>query len=98
MAEHPIELGVAILPPTPNSPTDTAASLLEKKLSLHSNEDAFDYSPNLKSQRTDKSRRDKNSLDPHAPPQSPVVHARAVPDGCTALEMNQSLSKYGKIK
>ncbi|KAI6656801.1 Heterogeneous nuclear ribonucleoprotein L-like [Oopsacas minuta] len=98
MAEHPIELGVTILSPTPNSPTDSTANLLEKNLSLHSNEDNFEYTPNSKCQRSDNFRRDKSSLDPHAPPESPVVHARAVPDGCTAHEMNNSLSKYGKIK
>lgn len=97
MAEHPIELGVAFNQPTPDSPTSTAC-LLEKNLSLHSNEDNFDYSPGGKCQRPENSRRDKNTLDPHAPPESPVVHARAVPDGCTAHEMNSALSKYGKIK
>ena len=98
MAEHPIELGLAFNQPTPDSPTDATACLLENNLSLHSNEDNFDYSPGGKCQRPDNSRRDKNSLDPHAPPESPVVHARAVPDGCTANEMNSALSKYGKIK
>ena len=99
MAEHSIELGlgVTIIPRTPPSPADSITCLLEKKLSLHSDEDNFEFTP-VKCDRTENSRRDKNSLDPHAPPESPVVHARAVPDGCTGQEMNTSLSKYGPIK
>lgn len=35
--------------------------------------------------------------DPHNTPPSRVVHARAVPDGCTHQQMIASLSKFGKI-
>lgn len=37
------------------------------------------------------------SGDPHNAPPSRVVHARAVPDGCTHTQMVANLSKYGKI-
>lgn len=35
--------------------------------------------------------------DPHNAPASRVVHARAVPDGCTHTQMVATLSKFGKI-
>lgn len=35
--------------------------------------------------------------DPHNAPPSRVVHARAVPDGCTHTQMVGNLSKYGGI-
>ena len=37
------------------------------------------------------------SGDPHNAPPSRVVHARAVPDGCTHTQMVATLTKYGKI-
>ena len=37
------------------------------------------------------------SGDPHNAPPSRVVHARAVPDGCTHTQMVQILAKYGSI-
>ena len=37
-------------------------------------------------------------MDPHNTAPSRVVHARAVPDGCTHQQMVAVLSKYGKIR
>ena len=37
------------------------------------------------------------SGDPHNAPASRVVHARAVPDGCTHTQMVAALSKFGGI-
>ena len=39
----------------------------------------------------------KAHSDPHNAPPSRVVHARAVPDGCTHQQMVATLSKFGKI-
>lgn len=39
----------------------------------------------------------KASVDPHNAPASRVVHARAVPDGCTFQMIVTSLARYGKI-
>lgn len=39
----------------------------------------------------------KAQSDPHNAPPSRVVHARAVPDGCTHQQMVATLSKFGKI-
>jgi len=39
----------------------------------------------------------KGSGDPHNTPASRVVHARAVPDGCTHQTMIAHLQKFGKI-
>ena len=39
----------------------------------------------------------KNHMDPHNAPPSRVVHARAVPDGCTHAALVSSLARYGKI-
>lgn len=39
----------------------------------------------------------KVHADPHNAPPSRVVHARAVPDGCTHQIMVAALGKYGKI-
>ncbi len=36
-------------------------------------------------------------VDPHNASPSRVVHARAVPDGCTHQQMIALMSKYGKI-
>lgn len=38
-----------------------------------------------------------NTPDPHNTPPSRVVHARAVPDGCTHQQMIANLTKFGKI-
>ena len=37
------------------------------------------------------------SQDPHNASASRVVHARAVPDGCSHQQMAATLTKYGKI-
>ncbi len=37
------------------------------------------------------------SGDPHNAPPSRVVHARAVPDGCTHQQMITYMQKFGKI-
>lgn len=39
----------------------------------------------------------KSHLDPHNAPPSRVVHARAVPDGCTHTLLVSVLSQFGKI-
>ena len=39
----------------------------------------------------------KGPGDPHNAPPSRVVHARAVPDGCTHQQMIAQLAKFGKI-
>lgn len=39
----------------------------------------------------------KGQNDPHNAPPSRVVHARAVPDGCTHQQMVALLSKFGAI-
>lgn len=39
----------------------------------------------------------KAQSDPHNAPPSRVVHARAVPDGCTHQQMVAALTKFGKI-
>ena len=39
----------------------------------------------------------KASLDPHQPPASRVVHARAVPDGCSFQEILNHVARFGKI-
>lgn len=39
----------------------------------------------------------KGAGDPHNAPPSRVVHARAVPDGCTHQTMIAHLQKFGKI-
>ena len=40
----------------------------------------------------------KGHLDPHNAPPSRVVHARAVPDGCTHTLLVNVLSPFGKIR
>lgn len=40
----------------------------------------------------------QGTADPHNTAPSRVVHARAVPDGCTHQQMVASLSKFGKIR
>lgn len=40
----------------------------------------------------------KGNLDPHNAPPSRVVHARAVPDGCTHQILIGILSQFGKIR
>lgn len=40
----------------------------------------------------------KGQLDPHNAPPSLVVHARAVPDGCTHQVLINALSQFGKIR
>ena len=39
----------------------------------------------------------KVHLDPHNAPPSRVVHARAVPDGCTHTMLINTLSRFGRI-
>ena len=39
----------------------------------------------------------KVHADPHNAPPSRVVHARAVPDGCTHQQMLAALQRFGKI-
>lgn len=39
----------------------------------------------------------KGHLDPHNAPSSRVIHARAVPDGCTHTLLVNVLSPFGKI-
>ena len=39
----------------------------------------------------------KGQLDPHNAPPSRVIHARAVPDGCTHTLLVNVLSQFGKI-
>lgn len=40
----------------------------------------------------------KGQLDPHNAPPSRVIHARAVPDGCTHTLLVNVLSSFGKIR
>ena len=40
----------------------------------------------------------KASVDPHNAPVSRVVHARAVPDGCSFQMLIDSLQRFGKIR
>ena len=40
----------------------------------------------------------KASVDPHNAPVSRVVHARAVPDGCTFQMLLDVLKQFGKIR
>lgn len=39
----------------------------------------------------------KSSLDPHNAPPSRVVHARAVPDGCTHTLLVNGLAQFGPV-
>ena len=56
---------------------------VQKRIKL---EDQVENSPNV-----------PGGGDPHNAPPSRVVHARAVPDGCTHTQMVAALSKYGTI-
>ena len=40
----------------------------------------------------------KGNMDPHNAPPSRVIHARAVPDGCTHTLLINSLSQFGRIR
>ncbi|XP_065919723.1 heterogeneous nuclear ribonucleoprotein L-like isoform X2 [Dysidea avara] len=51
----------------------------------------------LENSQTSSSIGTKSSLDPHQPPPSRVVHARAVPDGCSFQEILNTVSRFGKI-
>ena len=40
----------------------------------------------------------KGNMDPHNAPPSRVIHARAVPDGCTHTMLINTLSRFGRIR
>lgn len=56
------------------------------------------YSTNDPKRRKVDQQMAKASVDPHNAPASRVVHARAVPDGCTFQMLVSSLARFGKIR
>ena len=63
----------------------------QKRIKLESMEEQVQQQSNIQQQQQ------ISQGDPHNAPPSRVVHARAVPDGCTHQQMIAYMQKFGKI-